>query len=159
GLDSTLTNNAGAMISGGKSGLRVSSGAHITGAVVNSGLIKGGTGDGIFAGNGGPGLNSTLTNNAGATISGGKSGLHVGSLAHIPGAVVNSGVIKGGTANGFQIRSGGSLGGALTNSGTISGAVTGLQTSKTSHVAGAVTNSGLVRGGTGEGIQISQTSS
>jgi uncharacterized protein with beta-barrel porin domain len=92
--DLTVTNNAGAIITGGNYGIVANTGAA---NVTNSGSITGTSIDGIVANTG----NVTVTNNAGASIMGARDGIVADQAA---ANVTNSGSIFGGTLDGIFAR-------------------------------------------------------
>jgi uncharacterized protein with beta-barrel porin domain len=163
----TVTNNAGAGITGGQVGINANGGfANVT----NSGSITGTTGYGVYAG-----TNATVTNNASASITGGNYGIDAnGGFAD----VTNSGSIAGtgsvgivaGTNATVTNNAGASItGGVLaiyanngfanvTNSGSITGTSTGIVASTDAMVtnnAGASIaggNYGIYAGGGGSSV-------
>ena len=158
GFVSSLTNQTGGTISGGKSGVEINAsggatvtneqGATITGGtngiITNGTLINAGsiTATGA-AGTGVSGNISSLTNQTGGTISGGQYGVFLLSV----GATVTNeqgATMSGVSGNGVHLAGAGT---SLTNSGTISGTVaTGVFLND-----GIVTNqnSGTITGGSG----------
>lgn len=127
GNDANIVNRLQATISGGVDGVVVGD----TGTLLNYGLISGGTGNAITAGNG-----LDLDNRG--TLIGGVSAVSLGNN----GGISNSSNITGGTGNG--ITAGTDL--VLSNSGSIS------TTGGSGVSAGAIadiTNSNLIRGNVG----------
>jgi outer membrane autotransporter protein len=157
GSGGTVTNNAGATISGQINGIEVNNlkipTATIPGTVTNTGMIIGVTNYGVHVHTGG-----SVTNNAGATISGALAGVSTDDST-----VTNTGMITGTGAASVGVRLNNST---LTNGGAISGVGSGvylLGGSSASNQAGAtisggtngvtgsgtLTNAGSITGGTG----------
>ncbi|HLZ65056.1 MAG TPA: hypothetical protein VKQ29_02440, partial [Aliidongia sp.] len=114
-----------------------------TGTVINSGTIidTGSTGHGVYLFNGG-----TVSNSAGALISGGGDGI---AFLQGPGTVSNDGTITGTGPNAFGVIL--VAGGSINNTGLITGTASGIKL----QAGGTVTNSGEIDGlGTRPGIDL-----
>ena len=131
-----MTNNAGASIAGGFSGISAQLGFAL---VVNSGSIEGTIGAGIDAG-----TNTTVTNNAGASIAGGLYGIRA---IHGSSSVFNAGTISGFAHDGIA---------ASTNATVTNDAGASIAGGQYGIVAATgfanVTNSGRITGTSGNGI-------
>ncbi|MBV8914536.1 MAG: hypothetical protein JOZ05_16035 [Acetobacteraceae bacterium] len=145
----SFTNNAGASVSGADHGVFIIQAANspatpATGTVTNWGKVSGGRYHGIHLG-----VNGTVTNEAGASVSGGSAGIYVGKAA-VGAAVTNMGTVTATAAAGAgaDLENGGTLdnkAGASFSGGGFGVFVTGA--------AGTVTNSGTMSGAHGVGLQ------
>ena len=129
-----ITNKSTGIITGHVFGAFIEGGS---GAVANYGSISSATDDGVVLGMGG-----TVTNAAGASISGPSTGVYVKYRA--AGTVTNSGGISANAAGGAGVDL--ADGGSITNNstGSISGNSFGVFVSG---AAGTVTNAGTISGG------------
>ncbi len=134
--NATVTNNAGATITGLSGIYAVTGFADVT----NSGHITGTSGNGIFAS-----TNATVTNDAGASIAGGFSGISVRlGFAH----VVNSGSIEGTIDAGVVAITNATV---TNNAGaSIAGGLYGIRA--TAGGSSSVFNAGTITGFTNTGI-------
>lgn len=123
----TVTNQAGALLSGGSNGVAIQAG----GTVTNYGTITGSDTDGVFALTG----SATVINNAGATIDGYRNGVDLED----GGMVTNAGTITGTDGVGIQVLH---ATGTVTNTGIVAGIEDGIALD----VGGTITNSGAITG-------------
>jgi len=131
--DATVTNNAGASITGGQHGINTFDFANVT----NSGSITGTNNIGIFAV-----TNATVTNNASASITGANNGIIAIGFAN----VTNSGSITGTSTVGIFADTNATV---TNNAGaSITGGQHGINTNGFANV----TNSGSITGTTSTGI-------
>jgi outer membrane autotransporter protein len=135
---------------GGTDGIALTTGSVTN---LNGGIITSAAGNGIYIQGSGA---SSVTNQAGGTITGGVNGVSVGEITSTT-TVTNAGVITG-TANGIYSRSTGSV--SITNQagGTITGGVNGVQFLPVRVLGGVptatVTNAGTITGTSGAGVSI-----
>ncbi len=176
-LAGSLINNSGTIegedyvgrIIGDDYGVRISSGAEITGGITNAGLISGQDSTGLLIESSTVG---SITNSG--TIRGDDNGIALEAGAELTGDLENSGTViaTDGTGillrqsatvaninnsglimgedegNGITITGGGSITGNLTNSGTIVGTflAVGLSLHSGGSIVGTVTNTGYIAG-------------
>ena len=133
--DGTVTNGAGASITGGSYGVLANVGAI---DVTNSGSIAGTAGSGIFAR-----TSATVTNNAGASITGGSFGIVANTGA---ANVTNSGSITGTSDTGIYADAN------VTVTNNAGASITGGNGIHSQSGAANVTNSGSITGTSDRGI-------
>ena len=139
GANGSITNTSTGTITGHIFGAFIEGGF---GTIVNSGSISGVTDDGVVLGLGG-----TVTNAAGASISGASGGIYVKSRA--AGTVTNSGLVSASGTSGAGIDL--ADGGTLTNNstGSVNGGGFGVFVTG---AAGTVTNRGHIAGTRNAGV-------
>jgi uncharacterized protein with beta-barrel porin domain len=143
----SITNNAGATIQAGTSS--ASAGIYLTestvsGNISNSGTISGPTG--IYVTN--STIGGDITNDiAAAAISGGQTGIYVGSNSTVTGGITNFGTISGGQT-GIKVENSSSIAGNIVNEagGTIQGSTSAGIYIQISSTTGAISNSGDILG-------------
>jgi hypothetical protein len=122
-----------------------------TGSVINlsSGIITSAAGNAIYIFGFGP---SSVTNQAGGSITGATNGVASGPVAGTT-TVTNAGAITGTAANGVYLQNGGSV----TNQagGTITGGVNGALILN----SGTATNAGTITGTSGDGVSMGSSAS
>jgi len=147
----TITGTGSTGPFGGTDGIALTTGSVTN---LNGGIITSAARNGIFIQGSGA---SSVTNQAGGTITGGVNGVSVGYTTSTT-TVTNAGVITGTAANGIYSRSTGSV--SVTNQagGTITGGVNGVQFVPLAGLGGlpiaTVTNAGTITGTSGAGVSI-----
>jgi len=130
-------------------GLRMSSGASITGGLTNSGTIEG-VDQSLFIQDQAT-IDGGLVNSG--TFSGAINGIYFTSNALLTGGLTNSGTI-GGSNRALQVQNAATIIGGLTNSGTISGGRAGISLISNANLSDGLTNSGIINGDVSYGISI-----
>ena len=140
GATGTVTNTAGATISGNVNGLI--DGA--TAVVINGGAISGTDGDGMEVG-----ATANISNASTGVIHGGASGI----IGDATTTLLNAGSISGTSADGVQAGATGNITNAA--GASITGGLTGI----VDGASAVVLNSGFVTGSTGDGVDVAATGS
>ncbi len=94
-----IINYANATISGGKNGIYSYT---ITNTIENSGIITGSNSSGIYVETSKEGSDATITNNTGATVSGGDYGIKSNAITN---TIKNSGAVTGSNSSGINLTS------------------------------------------------------
>ncbi|MGB7077241.1 MAG: autotransporter domain-containing protein [Xanthobacteraceae bacterium] len=144
----TIAGTGGTSRRGGTSGIFIATGNIIN---LDSGIITSAAGNGVYIL--GPGA-SSVTNQAGGTITGATNGIAT-FVAASTITVTNAGAITGTAANGIYLTNGGNL--SVTNQAgaTITGGVDGIKTaSSTAFLVATITNAGTIAGTSGAGVSL-----